>query len=138
MQVIFGGFALPCPQQQQIVSNTAAFGGLLVQNECPSQGGPPQGGPGFQQGNHSLVWLLHSTRSAAHHGIHLLRVKVRACLAAALHTSVTAAECPCPAATGAEPHVMSITNSPVGSTHSSVLASKQSLCSSLWACRKRL
>lgn len=27
-------------------SNTAAFGGLLVQNQCPSQGAPPKGGPG--------------------------------------------------------------------------------------------
>lgn len=87
--MIFGGFELPCPQQQQPVSNTAACGGLVVQNEFPSQGGPPQGAPGplwsLARQSQSLL-----QRSSAHHGIHLLKVKVRACLAAAQHTSITA------------------------------------------------
>lgn len=73
-------------------------------------------------------------RSAANHGIHLLKVKVRAFLAAAQHTLITQ-----PNGLAVQPteqNTLWCLSQLPGTTYSS--PAKKTFCSSLWACSKML
>lgn len=119
--------------------NTAAFGGLLVQNECPFQGGHPQGGPGSpcSLARQPQTLLQRAQEECCKPWCSPVKGQGQSlpgCSPTHLnHSSLMALFCSRWSRTSCD-----VYHRLPGTTYGSVLPLKQSFCSSLWACRKTL